>query len=147
MNEGECNVVGQTNSTNRHEELRSLGIIPVAKDASKGEKFPNVIFCAPPSGSADYAAEVRLDKYCHLYIVSSRPNKCNVEFKGPSIALIMEGKFYSSQSSIRRDTGRPPRDGMEKDVCYLRPAVPCMPLATTVSVTRYAIVGRFGSKE
>ncbi|BBN09645.1 hypothetical protein MPTK1_4g21460 [Marchantia polymorpha subsp. ruderalis] len=59
VNEGECNVVGQTNSTNRHEELRSLGIIPVAKDASKGEKFPNVIFCAPPSGSADYAAEVR----------------------------------------------------------------------------------------
>ncbi|KAL2630328.1 hypothetical protein R1flu_015014 [Riccia fluitans] len=59
VNEGECNVVGQTNTTNHHERLRSIGILPVTKDARQGEKFSNVIFCAPPSGSEDYAAEVR----------------------------------------------------------------------------------------
>ncbi|KAL2650412.1 hypothetical protein R1flu_018540 [Riccia fluitans] len=59
VNDGQCNVVGQTNTTKRHEQLRSIGVIPVTKDAHKGEKFPNVIFCAPPSENEDYAAEVR----------------------------------------------------------------------------------------
>ncbi|KAL3688235.1 hypothetical protein R1sor_014544 [Riccia sorocarpa] len=59
VNEGECNVVGQTNTTNQHDRLRSMGIIPVTKDVQKGEKFSYVIFCAPPSGSEDYGAEVR----------------------------------------------------------------------------------------
>lgn len=59
LHEG-CRVVGQTNTTNRHEELLSLGIFPVTKDSHSGDKFPYVIFCAPPSGSENYAAEVRL---------------------------------------------------------------------------------------
>ncbi|XP_024391486.1 uncharacterized protein [Physcomitrium patens] len=58
LHEG-CRVVGQTNTTNRHEELLSLGIFPVTKDSHSGDKFPYVIFCAPPSGSENYAAEVR----------------------------------------------------------------------------------------
>lgn len=54
-----CTVVGQTNTTNRHEVLLSLGISPVTKDSQSGDKYPYVIFCAPPSGSEDYSAEVR----------------------------------------------------------------------------------------
>lgn len=54
-----CKVVGETNTTNRHEELLSLGISPVTKETQSGDKYPFVIFCAPPSGSEDYAAEVR----------------------------------------------------------------------------------------
>lgn len=59
-NEG-ATVVGQTNTTARHEDLKAAGIVPVVKDGPHNtEKFPYVIFCAPPSGSSDYAAEVRL---------------------------------------------------------------------------------------
>lgn len=54
-----CTVVGQTNTTNHHEELRSLGIRPVVKDKQAGRRFPYITFCAPPSASADYAAELR----------------------------------------------------------------------------------------
>lgn len=54
-----CKVVGQTNTTNRHEELLSLGISPITKDMQSGDKYPYVIFCAPPSGSQDYVREVR----------------------------------------------------------------------------------------
>lgn len=55
-----CTVVGQTNTTNHHEELRSLGVRPVVKDMPDGRRFPYVTFCAPPWGSSDYASEVRL---------------------------------------------------------------------------------------
>ncbi|GAQ92467.1 hypothetical protein KFL_010200030 [Klebsormidium nitens] len=53
-------VVGQTNTTNAHERLRSIGVRPVVKDLDDDapQKFPYVVFCAPPSGSEDYAAEV-----------------------------------------------------------------------------------------
>ncbi len=52
-------VVGQTNTENSHDRLRQLGITPRTKAAADGTKFANVVFCAPPSGSADYPAEVR----------------------------------------------------------------------------------------
>jgi hypothetical protein len=54
-------VVGQTNTTASHERLRAAGIAPRTKAdaASSPERFPHVIFCAPPSGSTDYAGEVR----------------------------------------------------------------------------------------
>jgi hypothetical protein len=58
-----CKVVGQTNTTNRHAELASIGIIPVTKGAQSGEKYPFVVFSAPPSGSEDYVAEVRFGKF------------------------------------------------------------------------------------
>jgi hypothetical protein len=53
-------VVGQTNTCNRHEELRTLGIVPVTRNQQNGDdKFPFVVFSAPPSGSEDYVAEIR----------------------------------------------------------------------------------------
>ncbi|KAJ7538561.1 hypothetical protein O6H91_11G054300 [Diphasiastrum complanatum] len=55
-----CKVVGVTNTTKRHEELRGLGILPTLKQTESIEQFPYVIFCAPPSGSDDYPAELRL---------------------------------------------------------------------------------------
>ncbi|KAI5083288.1 hypothetical protein GOP47_0003031 [Adiantum capillus-veneris] len=54
-----CSVAGQTVTTNHHEELQSLGINPVLKGNHNEQHFPFVIFCAPPSGSADYAGELR----------------------------------------------------------------------------------------
>eukprot|EP00250_Pteridium_aquilinum_P020988 c25001_g5_i1 orf=55-1065(+) len=55
-----CSVVGQTATTNHHEELQALGIKPVLKDGQSERSFPYVVFCAPPYGSLDYAAELRL---------------------------------------------------------------------------------------
>jgi len=51
-------VVGQTNTTSRHEDLKGLGIVPRLKTECGEEQFTNVIFCAPPSGSDDYTAEI-----------------------------------------------------------------------------------------
>ncbi|EFH57888.1 hypothetical protein ARALYDRAFT_903150 [Arabidopsis lyrata subsp. lyrata] len=55
----ECQIVGQTVTTNHHDELEKLGIKPSLKGTEYGGKFSYVIFCAPPSQSADYAGEVR----------------------------------------------------------------------------------------
>lgn len=63
----EARIVGETRTDATHDELRSLGIEPRTpphheKNAgSEGDgdaAFPFVIFCAPPSGSEDYAGEV-----------------------------------------------------------------------------------------
>lgn len=51
-------VVGQTNTTSRHEDLKALGIEPRLKTECGEEQFTNVIFCAPPSGSDDYTGEI-----------------------------------------------------------------------------------------
>lgn len=59
-------VVAQTNSDERHARLRDAGLTPRVRPAdfaasaagAKAEKFPFVLFAAPPSGSDDYAAEV-----------------------------------------------------------------------------------------
>eukprot|EP01018_Ginkgo_biloba_P024510 Gb_05614 [translate_table: standard] len=55
-----CRVFGQTRTTDHHEELHRVGIKPIIKGMELTNHFPFVIFCAPPSGSADYPAEVRL---------------------------------------------------------------------------------------
>jgi hypothetical protein len=40
--------------------LQALGIAPRTKDAAAGGgTFPNVLFAAPPSGSADYVGEIK----------------------------------------------------------------------------------------
>jgi prephenate dehydrogenase len=52
-------VVGQTNTDRSHSALKQLGIEARTKDQATDEQFANVIFCAPPSGSDDYQAEVR----------------------------------------------------------------------------------------
>ncbi|CAD5320811.1 unnamed protein product [Arabidopsis thaliana] len=55
----ESQIFGQTVTTNHHGELENLGIKPSLKGTEYGGKFSYVIFCAPPSQSADYAGEVR----------------------------------------------------------------------------------------
>eukprot|EP00897_Mesotaenium_endlicherianum_P008949 jgi/Mesen1/8082/ME000434S07325 len=59
--DGNSKVVGQTRTPDHHEQLRARGIVPVVRqpEAEGLPKFANVIFCAPPSGNADYPAEVR----------------------------------------------------------------------------------------
>lgn len=61
-----CQVYGQTVTTDHHEELVKLGINPSLKGVEPTEKFPYVIFCAPPSRSSDYPGDVR---YVVLYFI------------------------------------------------------------------------------
>ncbi|PSC68244.1 NAD(P)-binding domain [Micractinium conductrix] len=56
---GPGTVVGQTNSTTNHAKLSALGISPRTKEGAGSGTFPNVTFAAPPSGSADYVAEIK----------------------------------------------------------------------------------------
>lgn len=58
-----CKIVGQTVTTDHHQELLKIGITPLVKGVKGQEvmhKFPYVIFCAPPSRTADYPGDVRL---------------------------------------------------------------------------------------
>ncbi|OAY66555.1 hypothetical protein ACMD2_10450 [Ananas comosus] len=54
-----CNVYGQTMSTEHHNELTALGIIPSLRQSTMAKKVPYVIFCAPPSRTEDYPGDVR----------------------------------------------------------------------------------------
>lgn len=54
-----CHIVGQTMTTDHHNELVKLGINPSLKGRSD-RQYPNVIFCAPPSRTADYDDDVRV---------------------------------------------------------------------------------------
>ncbi|KAG1672215.1 hypothetical protein FOA52_002916 [Chlamydomonas sp. UWO 241] len=51
-------VVGMTNTTTSHGRLKELGLEPATRDTLPARKFPYVAFCAPPSGSQDYPADV-----------------------------------------------------------------------------------------
>lgn len=53
-----CQVSGQTMTTDHHDELINAGIIPSLR-GTKINQFPYVVFCAPPSRSEDYVAEIR----------------------------------------------------------------------------------------
>ncbi|KAJ4891951.1 NAD(P)-binding Rossmann-fold superfamily protein [Raphanus sativus] len=55
----DCQIIGQTATPNHHDELEKLGIKPAIKGTEFDGKFSYVIFCAPPSQSPDYAAELR----------------------------------------------------------------------------------------
>jgi hypothetical protein len=55
---GAGTVVGQTKTTNNHDMLKKIGINPTTSSNDMGEKFANVAFCAPPSGSEDYPGDV-----------------------------------------------------------------------------------------
>ncbi|EOA28782.1 hypothetical protein CARUB_v10025014mg [Capsella rubella] len=72
----------QTATTNHHDELEKLDIKPLLKGTEFGDKFSYVIFCAPPSQSADYAGEVRNaalnwnGKGSFLFTSSSAPYDC-----------------------------------------------------------------------
>ncbi|KAL5983900.1 hypothetical protein ACLOJK_017998 [Asimina triloba] len=54
-----CEVFGQTMTVDHHEELVEIGINPSVKGSKISRQFPYVIFCAPPSRSADYPGDVR----------------------------------------------------------------------------------------
>ncbi|KAM3233500.1 hypothetical protein P3L10_018859 [Capsicum annuum] len=55
----DCQIYGQTATTDHHDELIKLGINPSSKQTKLTYKFPYVIFCAPPSQTEDYAGDIR----------------------------------------------------------------------------------------
>ncbi|KAI5650672.1 hypothetical protein M9H77_36677 [Catharanthus roseus] len=79
----DCEIVGQTVTTDHHAELIEMGINPSVKGISLGQKFPYVIFCAPPSRSPDYPGDVReaasywSGEGSFLFTSSSAPYDCN----------------------------------------------------------------------
>nr|GLL42067.1 uncharacterized protein LOC109192594 [Ipomoea trifida] len=52
-------IFGQTITTDHHDELIQMGIKPSLKENKLSDKFPYVIFCAPPSRTEDYPADVK----------------------------------------------------------------------------------------
>nr|VDD05335.1 unnamed protein product [Brassica oleracea] len=78
----DCQIIGQTVTINHHNELEKLGIKPALKETEFDGKFSYVIFCAPPSQSPDYAAELRTaaskwnGEGSFLFTSSSAPFDC-----------------------------------------------------------------------
>ncbi len=56
---GAGTVTGQTNTTNNHATLSALGINTRLKSEAGPEKFPFVVYAAPPSGSEDYLGDIK----------------------------------------------------------------------------------------
>jgi len=52
-------VTAQSTSEAQHERLRALGFAPRTATGADARRFPNVVFCVPPSRASDYAADVR----------------------------------------------------------------------------------------
>lgn len=44
-----CQIYGQTVTSDNHDELVKIGIVPSLKGTKAAQRFPYVIFCAPPS--------------------------------------------------------------------------------------------------
>ncbi|XP_050133260.1 uncharacterized protein LOC126609372 [Malus sylvestris] len=78
-----CQIHGQTVTADHHEELSEEGINPCLKGTKTTHKFPYVIFCAPPSRTSDYSADVRMaalnwnGEGSFLFTSSSAPYDCN----------------------------------------------------------------------
>lgn len=78
-----CEVYGQTMTTDHHNELIQMGINPSLKWTEATHKFPNVLYCAPPSRTKDYAHNVRLaalswnGEGSFVFTSSSAPYDCN----------------------------------------------------------------------
>ncbi|XP_027345130.1 uncharacterized protein LOC113857437 [Abrus precatorius] len=78
-----CQVYGQTMTTDHHNELIQMGINPSLKWTEATHKFSNVIYCAPPYRTPDYAGNVRLaalswnGEGSFLFTSSSAPYDCN----------------------------------------------------------------------
>ncbi|KAH6769783.1 Rossmann-fold superfamily protein [Perilla frutescens var. hirtella] len=76
-------IYGQTLTSNHHEELIKMGITPSLKGTLVTQKFPYVIFCAPPYGNPDYPGEVKEatlnwnGEGCFLFTSSSAPYDCS----------------------------------------------------------------------
>ncbi|CAJ1935438.1 unnamed protein product [Sphenostylis stenocarpa] len=79
----DCQVYGQTVTTHHHNELIQMGINPSLKWIEATHKFPNVLYCAPPSRTLDYAGNVRLaglswnGEGSFIFTSSSAPYDCN----------------------------------------------------------------------
>ncbi|KAL2335693.1 hypothetical protein Fmac_016906 [Flemingia macrophylla] len=79
----DCQVYGQTVTTDHHNELIQMGINPSLKWTEATHQFSNVLYCAPPSRTADYAGNVRLaalswnGEGSFLFTSSSAPYDCN----------------------------------------------------------------------
>ncbi|KAH7573628.1 hypothetical protein JRO89_XS03G0182300 [Xanthoceras sorbifolium] len=78
-----CQIYGETVTTDHHDELIKMGINPSVKGSEVTQRFPYVIFCAPPSRSLDYPGDVRLaamswnGEGSFLFTSSSAPYDCN----------------------------------------------------------------------
>lgn len=78
-----CKIFGQTLTTNHHDELIEIGITPSLKGTMLPQKFPYVIFCAPPYQTSDYPGDLRLatsnwnNEGCFLFTSSSAPYDCD----------------------------------------------------------------------
>ncbi|KAF8394514.1 hypothetical protein HHK36_020724 [Tetracentron sinense] len=77
-----CKIFGQTMTTDHHDELIKIGINPYLRGKATNQ-FPYVIFCAPPSRTADYSGDVRLaasnwsGEGSFVFTSSSAPYDCN----------------------------------------------------------------------
>ncbi|XP_044499682.1 uncharacterized protein LOC123221070 isoform X2 [Mangifera indica] len=75
-------IYGQTVTTDHHDELIEMRINPSLKGTEVTQKFPYVIFCAPPSRTSDYPGDVRLavtswnGEGSFLFTSSSAPYDC-----------------------------------------------------------------------
>ncbi|KAJ6848566.1 uncharacterized protein M6B38_275115 [Iris pallida] len=56
----DCQIYGQTMTSDHHDELIEVGINPCLRGTKTDNQFPYVIFCAPPSRTADYPGDIRL---------------------------------------------------------------------------------------
>ncbi|XP_064956755.1 uncharacterized protein LOC135585525 isoform X1 [Musa acuminata AAA Group] len=56
----DCQIFGHTITTDHHDELIKIGVIPSLRGSELTDKFPYVVFCAPPSRTSDYPSDVRL---------------------------------------------------------------------------------------
>ncbi|CAN1283918.1 hypothetical protein LINPERPRIM_LOCUS18486 [Linum perenne] len=78
-----CQIAGQTMTDDHHEELVKLGINPYLRGAESSQRYPYVIFCAPPSRTPDYPNDVREatlrwnGEGCFLFTSSSAPYDCH----------------------------------------------------------------------
>lgn len=55
----DSHIYGHTVTTDHHNELLKMGIQPSLVGTNPEHRFPNVIFCAPPSRTPDYSFDVR----------------------------------------------------------------------------------------
>ncbi|PSR85158.1 Protein YeeZ like [Actinidia chinensis var. chinensis] len=78
-----CQIFGQTMTSDHHDELINIGINPSLKGTKATNKFPYVVFCAPPSRTPDYLGDVReaasswSGEGSFLFTSSSAPYDCN----------------------------------------------------------------------
>lgn len=99
----QANVVGQTNTTTSHEKLKSLGIAPRTNEEAAGSssaKYPRVLFAAPPSGSADFVADIT--KALSLWDKEA-PGACLVYTGSAAVYDVDDGSQCNEDSPLVRE--------------------------------------------